>query len=265
MKKFFFSMLFSIICLTSCLEGSNETSGQAIGVFSAYGGKNFNPVFISSIGNVYSASMNTIMEDARCYFISYKYQGDLPENSAAMVMANGYSTVTLMECEEIDNYPFTPYRSDTSTVLPDETPLISGYAQNGISYVPGYLFLQHSALQAPDARLDWELSYDYSTTPTVESGLRYYDVFLRATVKIEGTKSAVETSYLNAYHVGNFLTDAANSEKSRLENTGAYNPNSSTFTLRINYVSEINDTEITWKRSSVDLSVYSFSLTSEGY
>lgn len=267
MKKLFLlfnSMLFSIICLTSCLEGNNETTGQALGVFSAYGGKNFNPVFISNVGNVYSPNMSSLMEDERCYFITYKFQSDLPENSAAMVAANGYATVTILDRQELDGYPLMSYRSDTSTVLLDETPLISGYVSGGISYVPGYLFLQHSVRQASDARLDWEMSYDYSTTPTIESGMRYYDVFLRATIKVEGTKSAEDVSYLNAYHVDNFLTNAAYNEKAYLENSGSYNANSSKFTLRINYVSAINDTQITWTRSSVDLNIYTFILSSEG-
>jgi len=267
MKKVFLFLctaLVGIISLNSCLEGSNESSGQAVGVYSAYGSKNFSPVFFSTIGNVYAPNMPNNFTDQKCYYIAYSYSADVPENSAAMVELNGYSTITMTAFVPIADYYLKSSLTDTTIVLDNELPLVSGYEAGGSAYVQNYLFMTHVIKIPANTVLNWDMSYNYSTMPTVENDKRYYDLFVRATKTTEGNNTGeVDTSVLNAYYVGSFLQYAAQREMSLLGNS--YSAGTSKFTLRINYVSDISeDSKLTWKSATEEnLLIYEFLPTTE--
>ena len=104
------------------------------------------------------------------------------------------------------------------------------------------------------------MSNDESATPTVDdNGRRYYDLYIRATVKKEGaTTVKYDTDHMIAYYMYNYLTAAANNEKSLLGNS--YSASSSNFTLRFNYVSAIAEetNTLTWQNDVLDVPIAFF-------
>ena len=251
--------LFSVFCITSCINGDNTQEGQAIGVM---GYNNFTPVMNSTFGPVYSPTMSNLVDKGElkmngCYFFTYTYNGDLPENAQSVVNANKYYTITLNSFEEIPSYNISSYLTDTSKVMNDEVAISKVY--DGSDYFEGYLFITQTVEQPSDLQLNWEMSFDYNEMmPSVEDNKNYYDVFVRATKKNNGDKSVVNMNYLNAYYMKSYLRDAANREKALLGSS--YSETSSKFTLRFFYVSAIDkDTqEITWKNHSIEVLISLF-------
>jgi len=245
MKRISLFLCLITLCLisqTSCLDGSNEISGYALGVFRLYGSNTSNPlspVFKSTVGDIYSSNMNSIMNDGKCYYIYYTFSSDDPENTSAMIALNGYSTITLRQYEDVDSYSAYSVVTDISQALPDEVPLTSGYNKNNAAYVDGYLFMTHTTVLPEDVKLDWNLSYEYASMPTVDDyNDRYYDLYLRATKLNNSDKTVQQVSFMNAYNLKTFLTEAAGRE----QGTGA-----TSFKIRINYVSAISELGIlTW-------------------
>ena len=252
--------LLSVFGLSSCIQGDNVSEGQAFGVLEF--NDNYTPVLYSSYGPFYSPSINTLLDDYKmniggCYIFTYRLDADLPENSQNVVNANGYYTVSIIDYHEIDRYPMDSYLTDTSTVMPNEIAVSSVYDNS--YYLEGFLFMYQSVTQPSDLELNWNMSFDYNTMmPTVENGVRYFDVFVRATKKNEGTKSTVNMQYLNAYSMGSYLQSAANSEKSILGSS--YNELSSTFAVRFNYASTIDaeTQKITWRSHSIAIPIALF-------
>jgi len=255
------TMLISILSLTSCLEGGNTTSGYDIGVLD-YTSTSFTPVLLSTQGYLYSSSIDAAiiagrMELGGCYYFHYTYDADLPENTSSMVQANGYYTVTLDECLSLPKFYSTSPLTDTSKIIAGEFPVSSASTMTPI-YLGSCLFLGHTVIQPSNLELTWDLSYDYDVTqhPDDVGGKRYYDVFLRAYTPNESTQSKTEVGHLVAYSMGSFLYNAANHEKELLGSS--YNQNSSVFTLRINYVSDIDaNSKITWSNATADVYIYS--------
>jgi hypothetical protein len=139
--------------------------------------------------------------------------------------------------------------------MTDEVPVADGcYSQQ---YIENHLVLQQVVNQPSDMQLDWNMSYDQNSlmNPVEEGGIRYYDLFIRATVKSEGTKSAGDIAYLNAYHIGNYMTYAAQTEKNKL---GSSYTSMSVFKVRINYANEIKDGKISWKNKVIQPYIGSF-------
>jgi len=261
---FLCALALFITGLSSCLgEGKNEASANAVGVYRLVGGiasNPFSPVFKSSIGDVYSQSMNSF-EDGKCYWVYYTINYDDPLNTAAMVSENGYYSVTINQYQELDSYYSKPYLTDTTALLADELPLISGYEQDNCAYADGYFFMAHTIKIPEESQIDWDMSYNagsISSTQAAADGSRYYDLFLRAKMKSATTRTEQEVGFLNAYELKNFLYSAANAEKNALGS--GYMENSSTFKIRINYVSEIDAEtgEMTWSSGTQDLIIASF-------
>lgn len=259
--------LLSVCCLTSCLEGSNKTEGYALGVLDR-SSKNFKLVLNTTVGQFHAANLESLvlqgqLSEGGCYYIYYKHESDIAENSASMVEANGYMTITLLDYAELSQYyMYSSLMSDTSTVMSDEVALVKAY--DGSAYVDGYWFISHTANHESDVTLDWELSYDYSTmVPTEENGERYYDLFIRATKKNSTSKTGTsDVGYINAYRDNGYLKMVAEREKSLL---GVNYNSSSTFTLRFNYVSAIDKetNAITWKSTTEAVKITSFVSSSE--
>ena len=266
MRKNGLILIVTLLCvfgLLSCIEGDNVEEGQALGVLKF--DENLTPVLYSTRGPVYSPSINSFLSNYEmipggCYIFSYRFDAGLPENAMSVVDVNGYYTITINAFQEIDRYTVNPYIDDTSKVMTDEVAISSVYENNAYStYIEGYLFIYQSVVQPSDLLLNWYMSFDFETMmPTVENGVNYYDVFVRATKKNEGTKSNVDMKYLNAYNMESYLHNAANREKSLIGSS--YNESTSIFLLRFNYASEIDDDtqKITWKSKTVDVGIASF-------
>jgi hypothetical protein len=255
MKKIslFTTLLFSVLCLTSCLEGgSNKRTATAYGVLDI--GENFNSYVLNStlmldLGPVSSPQLSEWinsgeMELYKCYMFDFEIDLGIPENSYSMLQQNGYSTITINSYEELPTYHVNSFPADTAKALNDEVPVLNGYAKS--SYGAEYMYLQQTVNQPEDQQLSWEMSYDYNTitNPTETGGARYYDLFVRAVKLTDGTKSNTDVSYLNAYHMSDFFNRAAENEKSRL---GSNYTSNSTFKFRIFYANEIKDGVPAWK------------------
>ena len=252
--------LLSVFCITSCVSGDNVQEGQALGVMGY--SENYTPVMLSTFGPVYSPTIANLFDKGdirmnRCYIFNYTYDGDLPENAQSVVNANKYYTITLNAYDEIPSYSVDYYLTDTSKVMTDEVAVLKVFEES--SYLEGYLFISQTVEQPSDLKLDWDMSFDYRTMmPMVENNENYYDVFVRATKKNNGTASTVNMQHLNAYYMKNYFRDAAMKEKSLLGS--GYNKATSKFTLRFIYVSAIDkETQaITWKNHTVDVLISSF-------
>jgi hypothetical protein len=185
------------------------------------------------------------MDMNNCYWLSYEANYDLPENSGALLQANGYFTITITDYDQLSKYNVTSSLTDTTTVLADELPIVNGCYTSGAA--TDYFIVQQIVRQPSDMQLNWEMSYDYATltNPKTENGTRYYDLYVRATKKTDGTKPAADMLYVNAYYLPNFMSTAAETEKTLLG--GAYSSTSSTFKVRVNYVTAIKDSVITWQ------------------
>jgi hypothetical protein len=249
----------ALVCIagfTSCLENSgNRETGSTVGIL-GIGDKSFNYVIKTLGGDIYAPELTSYinagkMSQGSGYYINYEIDYDLPENTLAMVTANGYYTVTLVSFVEAENSYLNYYLTDTSAVLPNEMAVLypTLFSDEGgvFGFSKGYIFMTPAVKRAEDQQMTWNLSYDEETMmPTEENGKRYYDLYLRATKKGDSDKTtSSEYISLVAYNTGSYIERVANKEKELL---GANYNQSSTFTLRIHYVSEIkDDDELVWK------------------
>jgi hypothetical protein len=98
-----------------------------------------------------------------------------------------------------------------------------------------------SAVEIPtDQKMAWIITYDSDNLVTEEMGQRYYNLFLRSTVRDPGTDSKDKVSVANAFEVKYLMEDIAKKEKAL---------NSNLFRLRFNYPSAISaNGQITWNR-----------------
>ncbi|MDR1114871.1 MAG: hypothetical protein LBL33_01715 [Tannerella sp.] len=262
MKKFNLFLVVALFCatgLTSCLEGENKSQGYDLGVldysFTAPVMKTFSYAFYGP--ELVSLMAQGTLELGGCYYFQYTIDYDLPENSEEMVKLNGYYTVSIVPLAEAQRFYPNSYLTDTLTLLTNELPVADILLSEGglFGYAENYLFVTHSVNHEKDLDVQWDMSYeDNDNVMTEENGKRQYNLFVRATSKTarDESKAAMEYSHFNAYYLRDFLESAARTEKERLGSS--YNNTSSTFTVKFNYVSGINeDSEITWQSKSVDI------------
>ena len=255
MKKlglFLIASVISFISLTSCLESSNVSEGYGLGVLQ-YSSKSYTPVLNSTLGLV-SASNLGDMDINSCYYFYYKLDLDLPENAHAVVEANGYQTISILDKIELDKYYLSSSLTDTSRMMNGEVPVYDAY-ESGNPYIDEYYFISQIVKMPSDLQLTWHMSYDGDgNIAVVENGERYYDVFVRATKRNSSDKTEENVQHLNAYFVRDFLKNAANNERNALGSN--YSETSSKLRIRFNFVSEISDEgKLTWK-SKTEESVY---------
>jgi hypothetical protein len=252
MKKWSLSLTSAVLWITamtmftSCLEGGkNSFSNETIGVV-RFDTKTFRNVLdIPGAVALYSPAFENMQEGACCYVV-YEVDMNAPENDPAVLQANGYYTATITFKEEIDKYAMSPgILTDTTKVLTAET-AITEPIYSTLGYLNGVLFMLHQLKKPSDQRTSWNLSYDAQNMMQDESGKHIYNVYLRATVRIESAKTPEDSSEACAYDMKYFMETAAQMEKSA---------GNGTFYIRFNYVSEIKDEALTWKQSDMDVSV----------
>jgi hypothetical protein len=258
MKKIRFCvivMLFALHGLTSCLEkGKDESTGYVLGVLNHDEGTGFYILNTQDTFAVYCPEFKDKvvqgeMEAGGCYYVVYIKDNTLPENALYMVRANRYITASLIKYDVAVKYNLNESLIDTSAVLVDEIAVLDAKPSNEVfGYSEGYLFMTHKIVSQEGYTFDWSLSYNEETMmPTTVDKKNYYDLFLRATIAANSNQTdTIEHFSLNAYHLEEYLTEAANKEKEFLSLNSTYNA-SSTFTVRINYVSGIKGDMITWK------------------
>lgn len=269
MKKlstFLIAALITVLGLTSCLDGDNKQSAYSLGVIT-YSSKNFmTPVVKTLGGEYYGQELDTYVKQAKLNigdYISFYFtiDFDLPENSAAMVEANGYQTVSITPLNVFEKQYTSPYLTDTALMKPNEVAVTDILYSDGISfgYAESYLCMLHVIANfEKDVTVTWDMSYDSDKgIMSEESGRRYYNLFVRATADSEGDgKTKIDYGAFNAYYLKSFLESAAREEKDKLGSS--YSSQSSTFYVKFNYVSEIKEDKITWGNKSAQFPIYLF-------
>jgi hypothetical protein len=176
--------------------------------------------------------------DGNCFYISYELDYDIPENSYENVEANGYYWVSIFDKIDVDRWSISSMLTDTSNVLTDEVALIDAVWDGAVTYLKGKAFIISSLQMPVDQEMYWNLSYDSDNMTTDEFGQKYYNVYLRSTIRRQGTKSKERVSVANAFEMKNYMEEVAKKEKELGHHT---------FKIRFNYPSVINeDGQITW-------------------
>ena len=237
--------IMAIVMFTSCLgDGSNTHKAPTVGVV-RYDYKSAKYLLDTyGWGTFYSESFNSSpdVREGACYYFNFELDMDLPENSNSVVSTTGYYKILLVNKSELSRYSMSPVFLDTTTLLTNEIPIINPYYALG-GYVKGIIFLQHHIKQPEGQSHVWNLSYNTQDMVVEENGTRYYDVFIRATIDgSAGTKTPTDMAPLNAYDMKYFLESAANVEKNQKDKV---------VNIRFNYVSEIKDGKMVWKKSEI--------------
>jgi hypothetical protein len=244
MKKlnFKYGVLFfiSLLLFVSCMgETGNKESGYAVGVVRMEDKALINVLDVDEYTSFYSILFANTTPGA-CFHIYYELDYDLPENSYESVLSKGYYTISVIDKVELDRWEMVYHLSDTSQVMQDEVVLIEPISSGDFAYIKGMAFFCTLLEMPAEQKMYWTLSCDIQNYMQEEDGgQRYYDVFLRATVKIPSTKSSDRTGIINAYNMQYYLERIAQDEHSRGSNS---------FKIRFNYVSDIKDEKITWKQ-----------------
>ena len=242
---FFSSLLMVSSCMTG--EGGNKWSGPAFGVVGISNKTFENVLEIDESTSLYNIRFaNKYPGD--CFYVYIELDYDAPENSYENVTAKGYFTVNIVDMDDVAEGRVSYSLTDTSQVLPNEVPLLEGILEGEIyNYVKGLVFFASGIEMPSDQQMTWGLSYNSLDIVKEEGGLRYYDVFLRATVRSAGSKSPEKRGVVNAFNLKSYLEMVAQREKTL---------GSANFKLRINYASDIKNETITWKQQeSKDISV----------
>ena len=266
MKKissFIILTLISAISFTSCLNDENYDSATDFGVFDISNGapvlKGLGPtVNATELVSYFNAGYLTLGD---CYLYSYTIHWDLPENTEEMFEANGYYKVTINGIRPYNQLYINSSLNDTSTVAYNEYPVEDILIANDYyGYSRGYFFMTHRVKKAEEVELSWSVSYDAETmTPTEDdNGARHYDLFIRASKTSDSDKDyLLDHHYYNALNIRDYLMDMAVKEKEHLQIKGVYSADSR-LSIRFNYVSAINDGEITWDSKEYVLYIDAF-------
>ena len=234
---FFVAMLL----LSSCIgDKRNVISTSAFGVIRFDYGKFRNVLDVSANESFYHIQFQTAAE-GDCFWVYYELDYDLPENSMENVLdadGNYTYTISLMLKESVDLGTLYYTLMDTSTVLANEVAIIEPMSEGAFWYIKGNVFLV-STLEIPDNQtMWWDLSYDYTNMVSESGNRRYYDLYLRATIRDKGTKTPEQISVPIAFDMYSYLSTAALKEKEL---------GGDAFTIRIHYPSAISeDGIITW-------------------
>ena len=251
-------LLLSVLCLTSCLKGSNVQEGWACGVLGVSKDM-FTPVLKTQMGDFAASSLTSSLNKGEiyygdCFLFYFRLDSDLPENAAKVFEMNGYYTITILQIDQIQKFYLNPGMTDIMTARPGEVPVTDGYYSG--EYIDKYLFITQVVNQPSDLELYWFMNYDEQNMMVEENNKRYYDLYIRATIKRESDKTVkTDVAYLNAYDMQNYFQTAASMEKTYLGSS--YNASSSKFTVRFNYVTSIDEEtgDITWKSITEEIDI----------
>lgn len=227
----------ALLLLTSCLGESNNTMSRSSFAVAGVSDRTYVTVLNTNIGALYSPSLNTSVVNGSCYLVSYELDLNSPENANAAT--NGYYTATTLNVsDEISNGLCNYAPTDTSTLIKDEIPVKNLFASSDYGvYVDGHLFLFLTLDMLKDQRNAYTLYWDRSKEATEVDGVPTYDLFIRASKSVDGTGSTVtSTGEVRAFDAKNIVETINRMEA---------NNKSTTFTLKVNYLSSINENDST--------------------
>ncbi|MBQ4161411.1 MAG: hypothetical protein IJD84_00725 [Parabacteroides sp.] len=231
-----------LISLTSCLgDGSNTQTGVSLG---------YSTINLDALAYAVEDDFGTVVvADAfekqlkGNEYVMYSYEVDWAKQSSEK-----YIYVNVTGLEKLPEVSSKMSITDTTSVLPNELPIevieLAMYNYMYILTANRHAFLTAYHKNVPsDIETDYDLSYDIDANPVEISGVRVYDLYLRAVKITDGKKVATDTPIMCAYDLKEFLRRKREVEKS----AGKTNVN-----VRFNYVSSITDSgSMTWKKSDV--------------
>ena len=239
--KYVISFFVALLLLSSCLGNQrNVIQSSTFGVMRYDYEKQRYVLDVSEDESCYHIQFQTASEDD-CFWIYYELDYESPENTLENVMdskGNMTYNVSLIDKKPVD-LGSVYYAVDTSSVKPGEVAIIDPMYDGVLAYIRGKMFIV-STMNIPDNQdMWWELSFDFNNLVTEVGGRRYYDLYLRSTIKDKGTKTPEERMIAISFDMFTYLKSVVQKEK---ELSGE------DFRLRIHYPSAISEEgEITWK------------------
>ena len=228
------------VLLTSCLDGSNESSLNGFGVID-YSDDFKTVAYIDDYNSVYSPVFKDYKQ-GDCIFFTSTYSRDDPANDGS----KKYLTVTnAVASNPLDEGEFVTH-IDTANIIPGEiTALDAGIVSQYSLSIHNYLFMGSSHEKvASDQTNEYRLECDYNQEPQTVDGKRVYDFFLRVVKKDAGKGVAGTNSFNYVFNTGSYFKTLQSRE------TAAGNE---TLNIRFNYIKEFNkDTTLaTWGKSQI--------------
>ncbi|GHT34056.1 hypothetical protein AGMMS49574_20860 [Bacteroidia bacterium] len=187
-------------------------------------------------------------DNGDCVLISFSVDFNSAENVNAQT--TGYLNIALSSILPVDQFPCDAHMRDTSVLLDNKTEQAISYAIDsylGYRLVNDKLFLFSDIDQLTDQKNNWILYYD----PKLEAekdgqGKRIYSLFLRAQIRVEGTKPNNPYAVPNAFNAGYFF-EQVNAKELSAGSKIAY--------IKINHINKITrteqDTTFTWTSSEL--------------
>lgn len=243
-----------VLALTSCLGdgGSNTRTLSNIPGVVRFDTKSMKMMVDAAEAlplGLYSPDVETRgFDDGDCVLISFSVDFNSAENVDAQT--TGYLNIALSSISPIDQFPCDSYMRDTSVLLNNKTEQAISYAIDSyFAYrlVNDKLFLFSDVDQLTDQKNNWILYYDPKLEAEEDSqGKRIYSLFLRAQIRVEGTKPNNPEVVLNAFNAGHFFEQV---------NTKELSAGSKTAYIKINHINKITrteqDTTFTWISSEL--------------
>lgn len=194
-----------MVLLTSCLgSGNNEQSGVAYGVVQMLPTSFVNVAYIDDVTPIYSSAFSTLGDD-QCVAFAYSINYDAPENK----QGNKYLTATVSECIKLEQkhaYSFVDSVIGKTDLSITSVGLKWNLVKNRL-----FLGINHPSI-AKDQTNNYAMSFDINN-PSVESGTRIYDLYIRATKTKDGSSVPGAGSGLGVFNIKDFLTQAIQREK----------------------------------------------------
>lgn len=237
------TVAIATVLLTSCLDGTSESSLNGVGVID-YSDDMRTVAYVTDYIQVYSPVFKDLTQ-GDCIVFTSVYSQDDPANDGS----KKYLTVTnAVVTNKIENNGNFSSQLDTANIKAGEIAAMNAALFWGIndSYtLKNYLFVNSSHEKvAADQDNIYFLEYDYNQEPQTVDGKRVYDFFLRV-VKEDDGKGAVGTNaFVYAFNTHGYFKTLQSKE------TVAGNE---ILNIRINYIKEFNKdtTAATWGKSPV--------------
>ncbi|MCC8095033.1 MAG: hypothetical protein LIP05_06580 [Tannerellaceae bacterium] len=219
-----------VMMLTSCLDGNNSSSAQIGGAgvvkFSSSSMRSL-LYFNNRDLPLYHSSLNSMTENTCVvFYATIDSDNEANENIAT----TGYYVPSSFDYVEIGSSSLSSYMTDTTKVTENEL-AVKDLTEYG--FIQDYLFfLINLSENKPEQKNYYSLEYD-KIEPEEINGKRIYNLYLRVRKTedgVNGTESNVAYGFNSSY----FINSAHQQEKLAGENT---------INLRINYISEIDDTD----------------------
>ncbi len=237
-------ILAAVTMLTSCLgDSDNSTTLSAIpGVYRYH---NMTFMIETPYGYIYSSDLisnpkYTYLSEGDCVAVSFTYGSAVSGDSDT---GKDYTTVQLNELVTLDSGNVS-FSTDTATLKDKEFSMLEGAifssAYPTFAYLQsGVMFLTSGYNMLTKQESEFYLYFDPSQEPVADNAGNVYSIFLRAVATTEGKAPSTSVAQTVGYNVKNMINIINEREKAK---------SNSAFQLKINFVSDIEDSTIpVWK------------------